>query len=91
MTCKFRPVASCTHKSEHGGLQTILCLKTEWGLLNAVLWQNLLKAELMQSPNALVLQELKMVAVVILYDLQSMSKHRVLEIGRHLQLRKFLT
>lgn len=66
MTCKFRPVASCTHKSEQGGPQKVLCLKTEWRLLNAVLWQNLLKAELMQSPNALVLQELKMVAAVIL-------------------------
>lgn len=65
MTCKFRPVASYTHKSEHRGLQTVLCLKTEWRLLNAILWQNLLEVELMQSPNALVLQELKMVAVVI--------------------------
>lgn len=91
MTCKFRPVASCTYMSEHGGPQTVLCLKTEWGLLNAVLWQNLLKAELMQSPNALVLQELKMVAAVILYGFQSMSKYTALEIRRHLQLRKFLT
>ena len=38
-----------THKSEYGEPKIALCLRTEWGLLNAVLWENLLKIEFIQS------------------------------------------
>lgn len=62
-------------------------------LLNAVLWENLLKVEFMRSPNISVLQKLKMVAIIT-YGLQGVSGHMESEIRkvfRAEEISKFLT
>ena len=71
----LRPVVFSTHKSEYGKPKIALCLRTEWGLSNAVLWEHLLKMEFIQSSKYLSGTNAQNGGCSHKYGFQSMRKH----------------